>query len=308
MGIYHKLRKRLDRAGIRPSTRRGQNFLLDSNQLGFIVDSAGVKPEDVVLEVGPGTGFLTRQLAKTGCLVLAVELDHGLLPLAREETQSFPNVIYLQGDILSGKNHVNPEVLAKLDELLRLKSGMVGQGGDIRPGLKCVSNLPYSAGTPFTMNLLNSPLPWQTGVFLLQLEVAERMVAPPGGGQFGTLSISCALAARTEILRVVSPRCFWPSPKVDSAVVKLDFLSVGERLAIPWEALRRITNAVFGSRRKILRNALKGLDLQGNVDNRLSEWGIAPDCRGETLTPHQFLQLAVWLRDGENLAADRKNG
>lgn len=305
MGIYHKLRKRLDRAGIRPSTRRGQNFLLDSNQLAFIVDSAGVKPEDVVLEVGPGTGFLTRQLARTGCLVLAVELDHGLLPLAQEETRSFPNVVYMQGDILSGKNHINPEVLTKLDEVRQLKAGIPAAG---QSGLKCVSNLPYSAGTPFTMNLLTSPLPWQTGVFLLQLEVAERMVAPPGGEQFGTLSISCALAARSEILRVVSPRCFWPAPKVDSAVIKLDFLPVEERLAIPWAALRRITNAVFGSRRKILRNALKGLELDGDVDQRLTEWGIAPDCRGETLTPQQFLWLAEWLRDSEILAVDRKNG
>ncbi|MCC8181042.1 MAG: hypothetical protein LIP23_09065, partial [Planctomycetes bacterium] len=99
MGLYQKLRGRLDRAGIRPSTRRGQNFLLDNNLLGFIADAGRLSPRDVVLEVGPGSGFLTRKLALSGALVLAVELDHGLLPVAEEETRGLPNVYYLQGDI-----------------------------------------------------------------------------------------------------------------------------------------------------------------------------------------------------------------
>lgn len=293
MGIYQKLRARLNRAGIRPSTRRGQNFLLDTNQLRFIAETGCLTPRDVVLEVGPGSGFLTRRLALSGALVLGVELDHGLLPLAQEETGGLPNVFYLQGDILAGKNRLNPEVIAKLEELLELKGrGLAESGDEGRPALKCVSNLPYSAGTPFVMNALASPLPWELGVFLLQQEVVERMVAPPGGKDYGALSISVGLASRPTVERVVAPQCFWPRPKVDSAVIRMEFLPVAERMALPWTALRAVTNAVFGSRRKILKNALKGLFPDGGIAETLQRLGLDPECRGETLSPGQFLLIA----------------
>ncbi len=237
MSMYAKLRARLDRAGIRPSTRRGQNFLLDSNQLRFIAESGNLTPNDVVLEVGPGSGFLTRRLALSGAIVLGVELDHGLLPVAQEETAGLPNVFYLRADILEGKNKLNPGVAAKLRELLALKE---------HPVLKSVSNLPYSAGTPFIMNALASDLPWHTGIFLLQTEVAERIVAAPGGKNYGAISIAAGLAAETFIEREVSPKCFWPRPNVDSSVIRVVFRPVEERLALPWAQLRAVTNAVFG--------------------------------------------------------------
>lgn len=293
MGIYHKLRARLNRAGIRPSTRRGQNFLLDGNQLRFIAETGRLGPRDVVLEVGPGSGFLTRRLALSGALVLGVELDHGLLPVAREETDGLPNVFYLQGDILGGKNRINPEVTAKLEELLALKAkGLTEAGEEGGPVLKSVSNLPYSAGTPFVMNALASPLPWALGVFLLQLEVAERIVAPPGGKNFGALSIAAGLASRSSIEREVGPKSFWPRPNVDSAVLVMEFKPVAERMEIPWVELRAVTNAVFGSRRKILKNALKGLFPDRDIGAMLGEMAIDPECRGETLAPEIFLALA----------------
>lgn len=291
MGVYRKLRARLDKAGIRPSTRRGQNFLLDANHLGFIADMGRLAPRDVVLEVGPGSGFLTRRIALSGCLVLGVELDHGLLPVAREETDGLPNVFYLQGDILAGKNRINPDVVAKLEELLTLKNQALREENKGEAVLKCVSNLPYSAGTPFVMNALASPLPWAIGVYLLQLEVGERLVAPPGGKNYGALSIAASLAAKTTIERTVPPRAFWPSPNVDSAVVRMEFKPAGERMAIPWPALRAVTNAVFGSRRKILKNALKGLFPDGSADV-LDALGIDPESRGERMSPEQFLAIA----------------
>ena len=215
MGIYKKLRARLNRAGIRPSTRRGQNFLLDSNMLYFIAQTGGLGPGDVVLEVGPGSGFLTRRLPLSGALVLGVELDHGLLPVAQEETAGLPNVFYMQGDILAGKNHINPAVVERLRELLALKAkGLAATPEGSEPVLKSVSNLPYSAGTPFVMNALSSPLPWAVGVFLLQQEVAERIVAPPGGKNYGALSIAAGLGATTPTARCVGPRPFWPRPNV----------------------------------------------------------------------------------------------
>lgn len=293
MGVYRKLKARLDRAGVRPSSRRGQNFLLDSNQLVFIAETAGLGPEDVVLEVGPGSGLLTRRLALAGSLVLAVELDHGLLPVAKEEVEGLPNVFFMQGDILAGKNNVNPDVLARLREMLVLQEGVLAASGkDARPRLKCVSNLPYSAGTPFVMNLLASDLPWEIGVFLLQREVCERMVAEPGGKEYGTLAIAAGLAARARIERIVGPRSFWPRPNVESAVVRMEFLPAGERMGIPWGKLRQVTNAVFGARRKVLKNALKGLFPDVGIGEMLQEMGIDPGARGECLTPREFLALA----------------
>lgn len=297
MGIYQKLRARLNRAGIQPSTRRGQNFLLDGNQLRFIAETGMVGPRDVILEVGPGTGFLTRRLALSGGLVLGVELDRGLLPVAQEETAGLPNVFYLQGDILAGKNRINPEVVARLKELIELKNRTLAEDGKEGTAvLKSISNLPYSAGTPFVMNALASPLPWTLGVFLLQLEVVERMVAPPGGKNFGTLSIACGLAATCTIERTVGPRSFWPAPKVESAVIKVEFKPVAERMALPWMRLRAVTNAVFGSRRKILKNALKGLFPDTDIGAMLAELGIDPECRGETLAPEQFLSIAEQIK------------
>ncbi|MCL2000646.1 MAG: 16S rRNA methyltransferase, partial [Planctomycetes bacterium] len=158
--------------------------------------------------------------------------------------------------------------------------------------LKCVSNLPYSAGTPFVLNLLSSPLPWSLGVFLLQLEVGERLIAAPGSREYGDLSIAARLAAQTTIERVVSPRAFWPRPKVDSAVVRMEFLPVAERTALPWRALRAVTRAVFGSRRKILRNAFKDLAQPQDPTALLRQAGLDPEGRGENLRPDEFLGLA----------------
>lgn len=295
MGMYERLRSRLDAAGLRPSTRRGQNFLLDGNLLAFIADSAGLTARDVVLEVGPGSGFLTRRLALSGALVLAVELDHGLVKVAREETEGLPNVFYMEDDILAGKNRLNPAVMAKVEEMLAVMRSNPPAGVDPaagEPELKSVSNLPYSAGTPFVMNLFASPLPWRTGVFLLQSEVAERLIAEPGGEQYGAISIAAALAAKCEIVRAVHPRAFWPRPKVESSIIRVEFKPAAERLALPWVNLRKVVSAVFGSRRKILKNALKGIVPEDALEAALAEAGAAPDCRGETLAPEQFLRLA----------------
>ncbi len=300
MGMYQKLRSRLERANIRPSTRRGQNFLLDSNQLRFIAELGAPSPADVVLEVGPGSGFLTRRLALSGAMVLGVELDRGLLPVAQEETAGLPNVFYLRADILAGKNSLNPEVAAKLRELLSLRGEMLRREGAAAaaPALKAVSNLPYSAGTPFIMNALASDLPWETGVFLLQTEVAERIAAGPGGKNYGAISIAAGLAAATSIERGVGPKCFWPRPNVESSVIRMAFRPPADRMAVPWRALREVTNAVFGSRRKILRNALKGLFPDGGVDGALEELGLDGECRGETLSPPEFRRIAERLEQG----------
>lgn len=276
------LRDRFQRMGIRPRQRLGQNFLLDRNQANLIARLGELVPDDLVLEVGPGTGFLTEVLAESGCAVLAVEVDANMLQIAREAVAEASGVAFLHADILAAKNRIAPEVI----DALRTRIGESGRT------LKCVSNLPYSAGTPFVANLLASDLPWARGVFLLQKEVADRLVAAPGTAEYGGLSISAALGARTEIARRVPPQVFWPRPKVESAVVVMDFLPIAERMARPWRQLRRVTAAVFGGRRKRLRNALKSVFGRKEVDGVLARLGIDPTVRGETLPPESFLALA----------------
>ncbi|MDR3210553.1 MAG: hypothetical protein LBU79_01400, partial [Planctomycetota bacterium] len=152
-----------------------------------------------------------------------------------------------------------------------------------------------SIGTPFIMNLLASPLPWERGVFLLQREVAERLLAPPGGRDYGPLSIATALAGQAVIERIVPPRAFWPVPQVDSAVVRLEFSSPEFRQAIPWRGIRRIASAIFTARRKTLRNALKGVFPDGDSREILASLEIKPERRGETLAPAVFRRLGeIW--------------
>lgn len=281
-----KLRNTFEKRGIRPLTKRGQNFLLDKNQVNYIARLGDLRPEDVVLEVGPGTGFLTGAILEAGARLLAVELDKKLAAMTRDEHGNHPGFEMIEADILAGKNEINPTVLERLREKLAEPAASAA------PVLKTVSNLPYSAGTPFVANLFSSELPWERAIFLIQYEVAERMIATPGRKEYGALSIVSALGGKVKLERKVPPQVFWPRPRVESAVVSIRFNSVEERLAIPWKSIRRLTVSIFSSRRKRLRNSLKGTVDKQHLDSVLASCGLEPESRGETLLPAQFMQLA----------------
>lgn len=283
-----KLERMFAKYGMRPHSKLGQNFLLDKNQVNYIARAGDVTALDLVLEVGPGTGFLTSELLATGAQVVGVEFDRKMAELLRGEiVPAWPNFTLIQGDILHGKNGINPEVL----DLLRQKIIEKPEST-----LKCVSNLPYSAGTPFAANLFKSDLPWERGVFLLQYEVAQRLCAEPSTEQYGALSIVGTLGGKVTLERKVPPNVFWPRPRVDSAVVSVRYRPVWERMALPWELLRTLTVAMFNSRRKNLRNALKGVVEREVVDRFLEREGIDPETRGEQLEPETLLRLAEMLR------------
>ncbi|MCX7935326.1 MAG: methyltransferase domain-containing protein, partial [Planctomycetota bacterium] len=196
------LRQRFAALSIRPRRAWGQNFLLDTNLARYIARLGAPGPGDVILEVGCGSGLLTRHLAASGSRVIAVEIDARLLSLAREDLSGAANVQFIAADILAGKHRVNPVVCDEIKSAL----ATVGEGGR----LKTVSNLPYAVGTPFVANLFSSELPWERGVFLLQQEVAERLIARPGEGRYGPLAIYAALAGQARIARLVPPAVFWP--------------------------------------------------------------------------------------------------
>jgi len=283
-GRLERLKARMKAAGLAPRGRWGQNFLLDANLVRHIAQLGEPGAGDLVLEVGCGTGFLTAELAADGAEVLAVDIDRPILALAQEETSGRP-VEYLAADILAGKHGINPEVEAALAARLAARP-------ELR--LKAISNLPYSAGTPFVANLLSSPLPWVRGVFLLQLEVVERLAATPGSPEYGSLAIVAGLGGSVRLHRRVPPEVFWPRPKVTSAIAVVDFAPPAARAALPWEALRAVTQAIFSARRKTLRNALRRL-FGERTEESLAAAGLDGSCRGETLPPADFLALARLL-------------
>lgn len=284
------LKKRFAEFGITPTKKLGQNFLLDKNQVIKIAQDAEIMPLDTILEVGPGSGLLSCVLAGSGANLLCVEFDRKLFRLVTEELQKFPNAKVIEADILKNKNAINPEVLELISKMHSTRS---------EGKLKCISNLPYSVATPFIANLCASSLPWSTAVFMIQYEVAERLAAAKGNSSYGNVSIVAQLScSKVSIERPVPPEVFWPRPNVRSAILKMEFLPVEERMAVPWQSIRRITTAIFSSRRKNLRNSFKGLfNKKDNhkADEFIEFSKIDKEKRGEDFSPEEIRQLASLL-------------
>ena len=277
--------------GIRLRRRFGQNFLIDQNILQFIVNTATICPDDVILEVGAGTGALTSLLAEKAQMVFSVEVDNGLFKLANEALQPYRNVHLINKDVLSSKNALEPQVESEL--LSYIKSLQE------KSALKVVSNLPYSISTPLIIKLLEGPLPIGQMVLTLQKDIVNRLVAQPGTKDYGILSIVAQYFSDINVVKTLPPEVFWPAPKVESAVVI--FYVHKESLLkniSNYKLFQKIVRTIFASRRKIIVNSLVNSKPplipipKEHILTILSRSGIAPDQRGETLTPEQFVRLS----------------
>jgi len=287
------LRTLFAQRGFAPRHRYGQNFLIDLNVHDLILKTAGVGPGDVVLEVGPGAGALTAAMAATGAAVVAVDIDPAMAALAAEATAGLPNVRVLTADALAGKNTLNPLVLDAV------RSGLASP---LARRFKLVANLPYNVATPVVGNLLVHPeLCPAKMVVTIQLELAERMRAGPGTGEYGALSVLVQALGRCELVRVLPPSVFWPRPKVSSAVVAITpdparRASVGE---VDW--FHSVVRRVFLHRRKNLRGVLHALyrDRLGKpeIDALLESLGLVGTVRAEALDVEEFLALSARLRE-----------
>jgi 16S rRNA (adenine1518-N6/adenine1519-N6)-dimethyltransferase len=284
------LLRRFKEAGVRPRTQLGQNFLIDMNLQRVLLETAKLGPNDVVLEVGTGTGGLTVLLAQQAGAVVTVEVDRDLFQLASEELFQFQNVVMLQGDVLKTKNRINSEVLDAVYAQL-----------DAAPGrrFKLVANLPYHVATPLMSNLLALDRPPESMTCTIQKEVADRLIAQPGTKDYGSLAIWMQCQCRTEIVRVLPPSVFWPQPKVSSAFVQV-VLDGERRRAIPDRAsFHEFIRAVFTHRRKLLRGELLsafGKLSKPDVDRILSELGFEPTARAEQIAPDAMLRLYEAVR------------
>ncbi len=260
----------LERHGVRPRQALGQHFLADPNLVRRIVAEAAVGPGDRVLEVGAGTGTLTAALAATGAEVLAYEVDVRLGPLL--------------GDVLGEL----PNVTVRIADAMRDDLGTRLPGA----GWVMVANLPYNVGTPLVLDLLRNVAAVTRYVVMVQREVAERLVAGPGGKRYGLPSVIVGLyAATARIAFGVPADVFVPRPAVASAVV-----TVARRPDPPpgAEVAAELAAAAFGQRRKQLRNSLRAA--LGDPEAALARAGIDPHRRAEELAPADYLALAEAAR------------
>ncbi len=265
----------------------GQNFLTDGEVLFGIAKSAGT---DGVLEIGPGFGTLTAALATVAKKVVSVELDETLRPVLKETLAGFSNVSVHYGDIMKTdiKKLINEEF-----------SGMQ---------VSVAANLPYYVTTPILMKLLEEKLSFSSIIIMVQKEVAERIVAKPGKKDYGALTLAVSYYADAEITDLVPAAKFIPAPKVDSAVVKLTLLP-SPPVDAPERDYFRLVKASFSQRRKTLLNALANSGLYGGkekIREILEDMGYDSNVRGETLSMHEFSDLAIKLNDIKEKNSDGK--
>jgi 16S rRNA (adenine1518-N6/adenine1519-N6)-dimethyltransferase len=279
------LKKILRERNLHPRRSMGQHFLVDENILAKIISAAKLDENDLVIDIGAGPGALSLTMAKEVAGVIAVEWDGGLSALLQEQAQmrGLKNLHVVEGDVRR----------LDLEKICREKLEEIHSGGATAGQVKVVANLPYYLITPLLFKLLQGALGIKLLVLMVQLEVARRIMAVPGGKEYGLLSVLCRYYTTPRFLFKVSRHVFLPPPEVDSAVVLLEVpadypLKVRDE-SFFWQMVR----AAFQKRRKTILNALIGLGELGKDDweKLLHKCGISPIRRGETLSLEEFANL-----------------
>lgn len=266
----------------------GQNFLIDESVLDLILSGSKIKNEDTVLEIGPGIGTLTRALCVLSKRVIAVEIDHDLIPYLIENLSGFKNYEIINADILK----------------LNLESELKKRGIE---KVKICANLPYYITTPILMKFFKEHEAIDTITCMVQKEVAERMSASPAGKDYGSLSLLVKYFSEPEILCFVSRNCFIPRPKVDSSVVKLNIRKEPLVKVADEDIFLSFIKGIFQTRRKTILNSIRKLSLpkinvkmkdSAYLSKLLSQLNIDPQIRGENLSLEQFSMIFNILYEG----------
>ena len=266
--VVHYICKRFD---IKMSKKLGQNFLIKRGIVDEIVHAAELTPSEPVLEVGPGIGTLTQGLAQSGADVTAIELDRRLLEVLDTTLASYDNVRIVHGDVL------------KLDVVTIMNH---------KP-FKVVANLPYYITTPIIMSLLESKLPIERLVVMVQKEVALRMVAKPGTKDYGALSVAVQYYTEPDIVLDVPPKSFLPAPAVTSSVIRCVLRDKPPVDVIDEKLFFRVVKAGFAQRRKTFSNTMKTTGLsRDRIEELLGKANIDGQRRGETFTLQEFADVA----------------
>jgi 16S rRNA (adenine1518-N6/adenine1519-N6)-dimethyltransferase len=258
----------LNQADIAPRHRFGQNFMIDQNLVRTVAAAGNIAAGDRLIEVGAGTGTLTEELLSSPAdKIFAVEIDRDLAKMLRNRFADNERFSLIEGDALSGKHELNPDLQAQ-----------------IKFPTKLIANLPYNIASPLVIELLLAGV--EMLVFTVQKEVADRLRAPAGGDAYGTLSVMVQMLAEVEVLRTLPPQAFWPAPKIDSALVRLNRR---DRLGPNANVFGRFVHQVFSFRRKTLRKSLSMSDF--NTELILEKTGLNGQQRPEEFTPENFWRM-----------------
>ena len=259
----------------------GQNFLIDSHVLQKIIDAAHITKDDFVLEIGPGIGTMTQYLSEHAREVMAVEIDHNLIPILKETLAGYDNVEVLNEDIL------------------KVDIGKIAEEKNQGRPIKVVANLPYYITTPIIMGLFEKNVPMDSLTVMVQKEVAQRMQAVPGTKDYGALSLAVQFYAEPYIVANVPPNCFMPRPKVGSAVIRLTRYKDMPIKVKNEKLMFSIIRASFNQRRKTLQNGINNSSAlhfsKEQVVEALGEMELSPTIRGEALSLEQFARLSDLL-------------
>jgi 16S rRNA (adenine1518-N6/adenine1519-N6)-dimethyltransferase len=256
----------LDHIHSYPRRQFGQNFMIDGNLLRLVAAAGNVAPQDLVIEVGPGTGSLTEELLSTGAGVIAVEIDRDLAELLRQRLGQRTGFKLIESDALAGKHSLSHSLQTEI-------AAAVADGKTV----KLVANLPYQIASPMVIEMLIAGVALLA--FTVQKEVGLRLKAPAGTEHYGPLSVMAQLLAKVEILRAIPPQAFWPMPKIESALVRMTRQD-------------ELGHGVFSYRRKMLRKGLIESSIAEAVaDQALARTGFDPRLRPEELSPSQWLAL-----------------
>ena len=278
-----------------PLKRFGQNFLIDQNIVRKIIDLAAIRPDETVLEIGPGRGILTRALCAKAQKVIAIEIDRQLAQALAGDSSADPRNT---GGVSADQNLPPLTACRNLD--LRVGDALAFDYGSLPPDTVVVANLPYYVSTPLLFTLLESSKLIDRLILMLQTEVAQRLAARPGTKEYGALSVLTQYRAAVTLAFRVSPQCFRPRPTVGSAVVHLRLRRDGLLDCDREKRFVRLVRSAFAHRRKTVLNSLRDERYAPDmVAAALAKCGVAPDRRAETLSLEDYLRLAAALIEGD---------
>ena len=272
----------------RSKPKLGQHFLNEELYARRIVEALGDVSQSTVLEIGPGRGILTEQLAKRARRLIAVEMDRVLAAQLRLKFGMYRNVEIIEADVLS----------IDIDSLFGPKPGLGRPGIELKPEpVKVVGNLPYYITSDIVLRLFKFAKYFDCMVIMVQREVADRIAAEPGGREYGVLSATAQLHARVEKLFTVPPGAFSPPPKVFSAVLRLTMDPQQQKLGVVGDGFIDFLRLSFGQKRKTLWNNLKGTYDDGQLKRALTAAKVKPTARAETLSLEQSAAIYRALRE-----------
>jgi 16S rRNA (adenine1518-N6/adenine1519-N6)-dimethyltransferase len=253
--------------------------MIDQNLVRLIADAGQLTPDDLAVEVGPGTGTLTEELLARAGTVLAVEIDRDLAALLRTRFSDHPKFTLIEGDALAGKHELNPDLRAAIDQVHTQKRSV-----------KLVANLPYNIASPLIIELLIAGV--DLLAFTVQKEVADRLKGKPGTDDYGVLTVMAQMLSNVEVLRTLPPQVFWPPPKIDSALVRM---TRHDRLGPDASSFSAFLQKIFSARRKMLRKALANATPE--AERLLAEAGLEGRVRPEEVSPEDLWRLYRLARD-----------